>query len=140
MLLATADAIADATLARGHEVAAAPLTVVVLDAGGTVVVTKRDDGSGVLRPEIAMAKAYGAVGMGLGSRDLATRAEAQPVFFGSLAAIAGGRLAPAPGGVLIRDTDGTLLGAVGVSGDVSDVDEACAVHAVKASGLVPDGG
>ena len=129
-----AQAIADATLrhARGR---AAPLTVAVLDAGGHVVVLKRDDGSGILRPQIAVAKAYGAVGMGMSSRALATRAEKQPVFFGTLAAVTDGRFAPAPGGVLVRDKDGALLGAVGVSGDVSDMDERCAVHGVPPPGL-----
>lgn len=138
MNLDQADAVADRTLARGRELGAAPLTVAVLDAGGHVVVLKRQDGSGVLRPEVAIAKAYAAVGMGLSSRALARRAEAQPVFFGSLAAVSGGRFAPAPGGVLVRDADGVLLGAVGVSGDLSDVDERCAVLAVADAGLVPD--
>jgi uncharacterized protein GlcG (DUF336 family) len=138
MRLEQADSIADATLARGHELGAAPLAVAVLDAGGHVVVLKRDDGAGNLRGEIAVAKACAAVGMGMSSRVLAERAEKQPVFFASLAAVAGGRFAPAPGGVLVRDADGILLGAVGVSGDVSDMDERCAVHAVIDTGLLPD--
>jgi uncharacterized protein GlcG (DUF336 family) len=135
MRLEQADAIADLTLARGRELGSAPLTVAVLDAGGHVVVLKRDDGSGILRADIAIAKAYGAVGMGMSSRAIAERAEKQPAFFTSLAAVTSGRLAPAAGGVLVHDADGTLLGAVGVSGDVSDMDERCAVHAVAAAGL-----
>jgi uncharacterized protein GlcG (DUF336 family) len=138
MRLKEAEVVADATLRRAHELGAAPLAVAVLDTGGHVVVLKRDDGAGVLRADIAVAKAYGAVGMGMSSRDLAARAEKQPVFFGSLAAVTGGRFAPAAGGVLIRDQDGALLGAVGVSGDTSDMDERCAVHGVLASGLAPD--
>ena len=140
MKFAQAEAIADRTLARGHELGAAPLTVAVLDAGGHVVVLKRADGSGILRPQIAVAKAYGAVGMGMSSRALGERAEKQPVFFTALAAVSGGNLAPAAGGVLVRDADGTLLGAVGVSGDVSDMDERCAVLAVADAGLVPEPG
>lgn len=140
MRLAQAEAIADATLRRGRELGAASLTVAVLDAGGHVVVLKREDGSGVLRPEIAIAKAYGAVGMGMSSRELGRRAELQPVFFGALAAVAGGRMAPAAGGVLVRDQEGALLGAVGVSGDVSDVDEQCAILGVDAAGLLPEPG
>ena len=85
-----------------------------------------------------MAKAYGAVGMGMSSRALGERAEKQPVFFTALAAVSGGNLAPAAGGVLVRDADGTLLGAVGVSGDVSDVDERCALAGVSAAGLRSD--
>ena len=135
MKLELAEVIADATLEHGRENGAAALAVVVLDAGGHPVVVKRDDGAGILRVEIAFAKAYGALGMGMSSRDIAERAERQPAFFTSLAAITGGRLAPAAGGVLVRDADGALLGAVGVSGDTSDVDEQCAQAAIAAAGL-----
>jgi uncharacterized protein GlcG (DUF336 family) len=135
--LAQAEAIASATLDQGRTVGAAPLTVAVLDAGGHLVVLKRDDGSGILRPQIAQAKAWGALGMGFSSREIGRRAEAQPVFFASLAAVADGRFAAAAGGILVRDADGALLGAVGVSGDVSDVDEQCALAGVAAAGLVP---
>ena len=138
MRLSDAEAITDATLRHARVIDAAPLTVAVLDVGGHLVVLKREDGSGMLRPDVAIAKAYGAVGMGMDSRELARRAEKQPVFFGTLAAVAGGRLAPAPGGVLVRDMQCLLLGAVGVSGDVSDVDEECAVHGVDGAGLVPE--
>ncbi len=138
MRLAQAEMVADATLRRARELGSAPLAVAVLDVGGHVVVLKREDGAGVLRADIAVAKAYGAVGMGLSSRELAVRAERQPVFFGSLAAATGGRFAPAAGGVLVHDEEGALLGAVGVSGDLSDMDERCAVHGVLASGLAPD--
>ena len=135
--LAQAEAIASATLDHGRTVGAAPLTVAVLDAGGHLVVLKRADGSGILRPQIAQAKAWGALGMGFSSREIGRRAEAQPVFFASLAAVADGRFAPAAGGILVRDSSGVLLGAVGVSGDVSDVDEQCALAGVAAAGLVP---
>jgi uncharacterized protein GlcG (DUF336 family) len=138
MRLAQAEVIVDATLRRARELGAAPLAVAVLDAGGHVVALKREDGAGVLRADIAVAKGYGAVGMGMSSRALGDRAERQPVFFGSLAAVAGGRFAPAAGGVLVRDANGTLLGAVGVSGDVSDMDERCAVHGVDVAGFVPE--
>jgi len=135
--LAQAEAIASGTLAQGRAMGAAPLTVAVLDAGGHLVVLRREDGSGILRPQIAHAKAWGALGMGFSSRELGRRAEAQPVFFASLAAVADGRFAPAAGGILVRDADGALLGAVGVSGDLSDVDEQCALAGVAAAGLVP---
>jgi len=135
MKLELAEVIADATLKHGRENGAAALAVVVLDAGGHPVVVKRDDGAGILRVEIAFAKAYGAVGMGMSSREIADRAERQPAFFTSLAAVTGGRLAPAAGGVLVHDSDGALLGAVGVSGDVSDVDEQCVLAGIAAAGL-----
>jgi uncharacterized protein GlcG (DUF336 family) len=133
-----AEAIAGATLAHGRSLGAAPLTVAVLDAGGHLVVLKREDGSGILRPQIAHAKAWGALGMGFSSRELGVRADRQPVFFGALAAVAEGRLAPAAGGVLVRTADGTVVGAVGVSGDISDVDEVCALAGVAAAGLGTD--
>ena len=86
--LTQADAIASATLAHGRSLGSAPLTVAVLDAGGHLVVLKREDGSGILRPQIACAKAWSALGMGFSSREIGVRAERQPVFFGALAAVA----------------------------------------------------
>jgi uncharacterized protein GlcG (DUF336 family) len=134
--LAQADAVADGVLRHARATDAAPLAVVVLDPGGHPVVVKREDGAGILRVEIATAKAYGALGMGMSSRTIAERAEKQPTFFSSLAAVTDGRLAPAAGAVLVHGSDGTLLGAVGVSGDTSDVDEACVLAGIEAAGLV----
>ena len=136
--LADAQALALATLAHGREIGAAPLTVAVLDAGGHLVALQREDGSGILRPQIACAKAWSALGMGFSSREISVRAERQPVFFGALAAVADGRWAPAAGGVLVRAADGTVIGGVGVSGDVSDVDEECALAGIAAAGLLSE--
>lgn len=136
--LEKASIIADQTLLKGREIGCAPLTVVVLDDGGHFKVVKREDGSGLMRVEIALGKAWGALGMGFASRELARRAEKMPVFFNALAAMSNGKMVPLPGGVLIRGESGALLGAVGVSGDTSDRDEECAVHGVKAAGLAPD--
>jgi uncharacterized protein GlcG (DUF336 family) len=140
LTLATADRIADGTLAAGRARNAQPLTVCVLDAGGHVVVMKREDGSGILRCEIATGKAWGALGMGLPSRILNERAAANPNFFTSLAAASGGRVVPNPGGVLLRGEGGRIVGAVGVSGDTADMDEECAVEAIRATDLIPDFG
>jgi len=140
LTLDLATRIVDATLQAGRDANLDPLTVVVLDAGGHDIALKREDGSGILRVEIARGKAWGALGMGLGSRALARRAEENPRFFAALAAASGGRVVPNPGGVLVRAADGSLLGAVGVSGDSSDHDEACAVAAIRAAGLVADAG
>jgi uncharacterized protein GlcG (DUF336 family) len=136
--LEQAEEVAAATLAHGRSIGAAPLTVAVLDAGGHLVVLKREDGSGILRPQVACAKAWSALGMGFSSRELGLRAERQPVFFAALASVADGRFAPAAGGVLLRDADGRVVGGVGVSGDVSDVDEVCALAGVAAAGLRSD--
>jgi uncharacterized protein GlcG (DUF336 family) len=133
-----ATTIIEATLAKGRELGLDPLTVVVLDPGGHAVALQREDGSGILRPQIATGKAWGALGMGFASRELARRADEHPVFVAALTAASGGRVVPVPGGVLIRTSDGALVGAVGVSGDTSDDDEACAAHGVRAAGLVAD--
>ena len=111
-----------------------PLTVAVIDAGGHLVALAREDGSSTLRAEIAQGKAKGAVAMGLGSRALFERAQQQPYFIQSMNALQGGSLVPVPGGVLVL-RDGVLIGAVGVTGDTSDNDEACAVAAIEGAGL-----
>ena len=133
--LAQASTIVDTALKKGRETNCAPLTVAVLDAGGHLVAFKREDRSGILRYDIAYGKAWGALGMGLGSRDLNERASKNPVFFAALAAASGGRVVPNPGGVLIKDGSGAVLGAVGISGDTSDKDEVCAVAGIEAAGL-----
>lgn len=124
--------------AREHAAATdcKPMTVVVIDAGGHVVAVEREDGSSTKRFEIAFGKAHGAVSLGLGSRALMERAEQQPYFISAAAAAIGGALVPVPGGVLVRNGDGALVGAVGVSGDTSDKDEAVAMAGIKAVGLV----
>jgi uncharacterized protein GlcG (DUF336 family) len=112
-----------------------PMTVVVLDAGGHVVAAEREDGSSNGRFDIAYGKAHGAIALGLGSRALMTRAEQQPYFIAAVTSAIGGALVPVPGGVLVRDTEGNLVGAVGVTGDTSDNDEAAAVAGIEAVGL-----
>ncbi|MFD9670090.1 heme-binding protein [Rhodococcus sp. NPDC059968] len=114
-----------------------PLTIVVLDAGGHVLAAEREDGASNKRFEIAFGKAHGALALGIGSRSLMGRAEQQPYFIAAATAAIGGSLVPVPGGVLVRETEGSLLGAVGVSGDTSDNDEAVAVAGIEAVGLVP---
>ena len=104
--LAQASTIVDVALKKGRETNCAPLTVAVLDAGGHLVAFKREDRSGILRFDIAFGKAWGALGMGFGSRELSERAGKNPMFFGVLATVSQGRLVPVPGGVLIKDADG----------------------------------
>ena len=140
MLLEQADVIADQALQKGRELNLAPLTVAVLDAGGQIKVLKREDNASLLRPEIALGKAWAVLGMGLGGRELARRAEQMPVFFTALNAMSAGRMVALPGGVLIRNREGRVIGSVGISGDTSDNDEICAVCGVEAAGLSPDTG
>jgi uncharacterized protein GlcG (DUF336 family) len=133
-----ADIIGRVALEAARTRKAQPLTVVVLDAGGHVKLVRREDGSGIARFEIAFGKAWGALGMGISSRGLAARAAKMGGFFTALAAVTDGRVVPVPGGVLVRDGENRIIGAVGISGDTSDVDEACAVAGIEAAGLVVD--
>lgn len=136
--LEQADTIVAAALSAGRENGMMPLTVAVLDTGGHPVALKREDGSGILRPQIACGKAWGAVGMGISSRLLRDRLSDRPTFISALTAASEGRFIPVPGGVLIKDEDGHILGAVGISGDTSDKDEYCAIAGIEAAGLMPD--
>ena len=139
--LAQASTIVDTALATARELKLQPLTVVVLDAGGHMVAMKREDRSGILRAEIAAGKAWGTLGMGFGGREFARRAAGGGgLFLTALMAASGGRIVPAPGGVLVRDGAGDVIGAVGISGDTSEKDEACAVAGITAVGLTPDTG
>ena len=140
LTLTLASTIVDVALKKAREANLQPLTVAVLDAGGHLVAFKREDKSGILRFDIAFGKAWGALGMGLGSRTLASRAAKTPQFFTMLAAASGGRIVTNPGGVLIRDGAGNIVGACGVSGDVSDKDEMCAIAGIAAAGLKADPG
>jgi uncharacterized protein GlcG (DUF336 family) len=135
--LETAKTIIAGARAAAKEYGLKPLTVVVLDAGGHVVSVEREDGSSNNRFEIAFGKAYGALALGMGSRSLMARAEQQPYFINSAAAAIGGRLIPVPGGVLVKDETGTVVGCVGVSGDTSDNDELAAISGIKSASLIP---
>ena len=133
--LADASRITDDALAAGRKEAMAPLTVVVLDAGGRILVVKSEDGSGIMRFDIAFGKAWGSLGMGISSRLIRDRLSARPVFQNALAAASDGRLIPVPGGVLVKDGNGSVIGAVGISGDTPDRDEYCATLALRAAGF-----
>ncbi len=138
--LEQAATIVDAALHMARRTACAPMTVAVLDAGGHLVAFKREDQSSILRPQIAQAKAWGVLGMGAGGRMLAQRASTAPAFFAALTDISQGRIVPVAGGVLIRDSEGRAIGAVGVSGDQPEKDEACAVFGIEGAGLKADVG
>jgi uncharacterized protein GlcG (DUF336 family) len=135
-----ASEIVDAALNKARELELRPLSITVLDPGGHPIVVKREDGAGILRPQIAHAKAWGCLGTGQGGAVGARHATRDPAFFAALASISEGRVASSRGGALIRDTDGTLLGAIGVSGDRPENDEAVAIAGVDKVGLVADAG
>lgn len=138
--LQQAEHIINGALAEGSRLGLGPLTVAVLDVGGHLIALKRSDGSEYLRPPIAIGKAWGSLGMGHAGRVLAERAAKMPVFFGALSDMSGGRMVPLPGGVLVRDAGGAIVGAVGVSGDTGDNDEVAAVAGITGAGFQPDYG
>jgi len=136
--LAKANAIVTGALRLGREAGMLPLTVVALDAGGKLIAAQSEDGSGLLRFDIAFGKAWGALGMGISSRLIRDRLAARPAFQAALAAASDGRFVPVPGGVLVQTGEGVTIGAVGVSGDTSEKDEYCAVEAIRSAGLTPE--
>ncbi len=140
LTLELASTIVDATLGEARARGFAPLCAVVLDTGGHALVLKRDERASISRPEIATGKAAGCLGMGFGGRELARRAQAVPGFFAAIGQVFPKGIVPVPGGVLIRDAGGALLGAIGVSGDTSDNDEIAALAGIAAAGLNADTG
>jgi uncharacterized protein GlcG (DUF336 family) len=134
MRLDQADAMIAGALAEARSRSAKPLAVIALDSGGHPVAFRREDGCSLFRPDIARAKAMGALGMGADSAELAKRAAGNPTFFTTVAIATGGNLALSPGGVLVFDQAG-LLGAVGISGDTGELDEACAQAGIAAADL-----
>jgi uncharacterized protein GlcG (DUF336 family) len=140
LTLDLANQLISAIFAHGAAQGFKPLSAVVLDAGGHVKAFQRQDGASMLRFEIASGKAYGALAVGVGSRWLGNQAKDRPHFLEGLSGVSGGRIVPVAGGVLFKTSDGILLGAVGVTGDTSDNDEAAAVAAISAAGLMADAG
>lgn len=140
LTLAVANGIIEAALTRAHELKLSPICIVVLDEGGYLKAMQREDGASLIRPQIAYAKAWGAVSMGVSSRQLGKFAAERPQFMNALIGIAEGRMMPVPGGVLIRSLNQEILGSIGISGDLSERDEACAIFGITSLGLIADAG
>ena len=134
LTLEKASIIVDKSLEKARELKIRPLCVAVLDEGGHLKALKRDDDASILRPQIAIGKAWGAVGMGESSRELGQRLKNRPTFLNSLSDLTDGKVVPVAGGVLILEGI-SIIGAVGVSGGTSDEDEACAIEGIRAAGL-----
>ena len=117
-----------------------PMAVAVLTAGGSLRACECQDGTSALRPKIAHGKAFGAVSLGMGSRALFERAKQEPFFIQAMNSLCDGALVPVPGGVLVRNKSGDIIGAVGITGDISDNDEICAIAGIEAAGYVGDTG
>jgi uncharacterized protein GlcG (DUF336 family) len=140
LTLAKSLEIIDSALAKGKELGLKPLAVAVLDAGGHLKAFQREDGASMMRFEIASGKAYGAIALGVGSRWLNAQAETRPHFLEGLSAVSGGKIVAIPGGVLVKDSAGAIIGAVGITGDTSDNDEIAAIAGIEAAGFTPDAG
>lgn len=140
LTLDAAKTIIAAAFAKGRELGLKPLSVAVLDAGGHLKAFERQDGASFLRFKIAFGKAYGSIAMGAGSRALHARAEQQAYFVNAVNALADGNLVPVAGGMVIRDAGGAAIGAVGVTGDTSEHDEACGLAGIAAAGFQADTG
>jgi uncharacterized protein GlcG (DUF336 family) len=138
--LEKANVIINAAFAKGSSLKLKPLGVSVLDAGGHLVAFQRQDGASFLRPQMSAGKAYGALAIGMGSRRVEAFAKERPHLVAGISDVSGGRVLPVVGGVLIRDKAGTIVGAVGISGDTSDNDEAAAIAGIEAAGFTADPG
>ncbi|MFY0727207.1 GlcG/HbpS family heme-binding protein [Pseudomonas sp. NFX15] len=138
--LIIATAIASDAIRIARQSSCKPMAAAVLDAAGHPLVILRDEHASFLRPQIATGKARGCLGMGFGGRELARRAQAMPAFFDAINSLTAGEVIPVAGGVLVRNGEGRILGAIGLSGDTSDNDERCAVQAIELAGLVADTG
>jgi uncharacterized protein GlcG (DUF336 family) len=138
LTLTAARTIIATAFAKAKELGLKPLGVSVLDAGGHLVAFERQDGASFLRHEIGAGKAFGALALGMGGRMVTKHAMERPHFMQGLSGVSGGRVVPVPGGVLIRDAQNAIVGAVGISGDTSDNDETCAVAGIEAAGFTPE--
>jgi uncharacterized protein GlcG (DUF336 family) len=136
--LADAERIIDAILARGRELQCRPMSAVVVEPGGPVKAFKKEDGSSMMRFEMAFGKAYAALALGRSSSLVRMRAEERPLFMDYLLRASDGRIFPEGGGMLIRDAQGEIVGAVGVTGDVQERDEELAAHGIRAAGFKTD--
>ena len=135
LTLAQANKIVEAALAKAREMKIKPLAVAVLDSSGHLKSLQREDEASMFRVDVAMGKAWAAVGMGASSRTLLARAKENPQFYGALAATAQGKFLPQTGAVLIKDAAGAILGAAGASGGTGDEDEAACIAGIEAAGL-----
>ncbi|HUF80176.1 MAG TPA: heme-binding protein [Burkholderiales bacterium] len=138
LTLKQANTIIETALSKAREMKTKPLGVVVLDESGNIVSAQREDGASMFRLDVAKGKAWAAVAMGASSRALSKRAKDNPNFFVTLATTSGGRFLPQTGAALIKDKDGTIVGAAGGSGGTGEEDEACCVAGIEAAGLKAD--
>lgn len=138
--MAQADTIIKTAIATAREANLKPMAVAVLDPGGHLIAFAREDGTSILRPQIAQGKAFGALAVGRGTRWLDAQLANRPHFLEGLSNVSAGKIIPVPGGVIALDDVGEIVGAVGITGDTSDNDEICAVAGIEAVGFTTDTG
>src|SRR5688500_8361588 len=136
LTLSQANGMIEAAFAKGAELGLKPLTVAVLDPGGYLIAAQRQDTASNVRVRLAQGKAAGALALGVSSRAIGKMAEERPHFVASVRELGEGGMVPAGGGVIVCDDAGTIIGAIGVTGDTSDNDEACAFAAIESQGLM----
>lgn len=139
LTLVQANMIIENAFKKGDEMGLKPLTVAILDSGGHLIALQRADGASTLRPDMATGKAYGCISLGMGGRLINQNGIDRPHFMNGIINLSGGKILPVPGGVLVRDNS-TIIGAVGITGDTSDNDEAAAISGIEAAGLTADCG
>ena len=137
LTLSQANALIDAAFAKGAALGLKPLTVTIHDPGGHLIACQRQDGASNMRVKLAGGKACGALALGVSSRTIGDMALDRPHFVAAVDTMSEGGMVPAAGGVIVCDADGAVLGAIGVTGDTSDNDEACALAAIASQGLKP---
>ena len=135
LTLQQANKIVEVALAKAREMKTKPMAIAVIDDAGHVKSLQREDGASMFRCDVAVGKAYASVGMGVASRTLLQRAKDNPQFYGALTVVGQGKFVPQTGAVLIKDKDGTVLGAAGGSGGTGDEDEAVCIAGIEAAGL-----
>lgn len=140
LTLNNANTISTAALAEARKMNLKPISVVVLDHRAATISIQSEDGVCIMRSDIAKAKANAAIQLGMGTRALMMRAEQQAYFVDAVNRLGKGNIIPVPGGVLVKDSDGNTIGAVGISGDTSDNDESAAIAGINAAGLTADAG
>src|ERR1700716_1213674 len=133
-----ANRIIAAVLQRGAELDCRPLSVIVVEPGCKVKAFQKEDGSSMIRFEMAFGKAYAALAMGRSSKLVRVRAEEKPIFMRYLIDASGDQMFPEGGGLQIRNADGEVIGAVGVTGDTEERDEELAAHGIRTVGLKTD--
>lgn len=136
--LAQAEIMIDAVFAEARRSNNKPMAVAVTDQGGSVIAFKKEDDSSMMRFEMAHGKCYASLAMGRSSSLVRYRAEERPMFMDYIIKASDNKIFAEDGGMLVRNSDGALLGAIGVTGERPERDEELAVFAIHQAGFLTD--